>query len=793
MQQQLYKLILAGIAILMGSFPSFAQPCTPSESTVIIEVLTDNYGYECSWEVTGNNGTTTYATGGTGGVYANSTLYRDTVCVPSSSCTQFTIFDSFGDGICCAHGNGYFSVTVDGVVVGTGGNYTSTQTVDFNCPPGSACTSADTINVGGPYTASYDDHWYSFTPDSNGMYAISTCGFNTCNTKIWVYDNCGALIGETNAGTVFYDDNSGGCGNQAVVSAALSAGTTYLIRIGDSNNNCTGNVLWSLSYNGPISGCTDPTACNYNPLATVSDTCVYPGSPDCPTGPDLVLREDVLRSSMYVTTYNSTDPCQVTEQCINGMGTRNLVRFTTHIENNGTQDYYVGNPTANPNQFSNNNCHGHYHYEGYAEYILYDVNLVPIPIGFKSGFCVMDLICQNGGSYQYGCGNQGITAGCGDIYDASLDCQWIDITTVPDGDYVFVARVNWDFSPDALGRYELSYANNWGQVCFNLSRQSGAPQITVNTTNCPVFTDCAGQPYGSAVPDCNGNCNGGAIRGNINADGVRDGLDVTAYLTQILQNSINPTDCNDIFRDTTINIYDVALINNCLNDTAQCNFPNGITNIFDTAYLSIGAYDLADNYIDIYMRNPDNRVLGYQFTMGGITIDTVVSLASVVEYPENPQYAASTSRVLALSLVDSTINRSQNAQPLCRIYYSNIISNEICIESIESIVSNIYQDLMTGIEGPCIMASNTPQTTQIEFTVNVAPNPMNESTTFRFNNPSNGNIILQILDVTGKTVRSYNNLNGNEFTLQREGLPAGMYLYRLQGELGSHSGKLLMK
>jgi hypothetical protein len=143
----------------------------------------------------------------------------------------------------------------------------------------------------------------------------------------------------------------------------------------------------------------------------------------------------------------------------------------------------VGVPGPNNSQFNNQNCHGHWHYEGYAEYILFGQNNTPIPIGFKSGFCVMDLVCDHGGTGQYGCGNQGISHGCGDIYDASLDCQWIDITTLPDGNYTFIARVNWDYSPDALGRYESNYQNNWAQVCFSLSRSSGAPQMTINP-NC---------------------------------------------------------------------------------------------------------------------------------------------------------------------------------------------------------------------------------------------------------------------------------------------------------------------
>ena len=64
----------------------------------------------------------------------------------------------------------------------------------------------------------------------------------------------------------------------------------------------------------------------------------------------------------------------------------------------------------------------------------------------------MDLECSDGGTAQYGCSIMGISAGCGDIYGAGLSCQWIDITTVPDGDYTMVVRTNWDQDPDAVGK-----------------------------------------------------------------------------------------------------------------------------------------------------------------------------------------------------------------------------------------------------------------------------------------------------------------------------------------------------
>ncbi len=781
--------LFCGLFVLFFSGNAFAQPCTSGQSTAIIVVETDGYGYECSWTLASSGGTQ-YGAGGQGGTYASNMQYRDTICIPSNSCTNFTITDSYGDGICCTYGNGYFLVIVDGDTIATGGNYTASQTVDFNCPPGSSCSSPDTVIAGGPYATTYDDHWYSFTPDSNGMYEISTCTGNSCNTKIWVYELCGPVIDETNVGTIFYDDNSCGSGSQlAIVNAALAAGSRYIIRIGDYNDNCPGAVSWSITYNGPIVGCTDPTACNYNPLATVSDTCIYPGNPLCPSGPDLLLREDVLRSSMYVATYNATDACMVAENCINGLGNRQLIRFTTHIENNGTQDYYVGSPSANPTQFNTTNCHGHPHYEGYAEYVLYDVNQSATPIGFKSGFCVMDLVCDHGGSAQYGCSVMGITAGCGDIYDASLDCQWIDITTVADGDYTFVARVNWDFSPDALGRYETSYSNNWGQVCFNLSRASGAPQITINTANCPTFTDCLGVPFGSAVPDCNGNCAGSAVMGDLNTDTLSNTTDLGLYTAGILNNTLSTTNCNDLHQDTIMNVFDAALLVRCMNDPTKCNFPNGIVNIFDTAYLSIGAVNFTDNYVDIHMRNPDNKVLAYEFTMAGIAIDSVVSL---VQYPTAAQWSAATSKVLALSVNDSSINRTALAQPICRIYFNSVTGNQICINSIEGIVSDIYQALIPRIEGPCFAPSNT-QALANNFEVAITPNPLKESTRFNFSQDSQNPMTLEILDATGKQVRVFTNITGRNFEFQREGLPAGLYFYRINSEMGIRSGKMIME
>lgn len=59
------------------------------------------------------------------------TLYTTDLCLASNECYTFTISDTYGDGICCAYGSGYYTVTYDGVEVGSGGNFNYNESVDF--------------------------------------------------------------------------------------------------------------------------------------------------------------------------------------------------------------------------------------------------------------------------------------------------------------------------------------------------------------------------------------------------------------------------------------------------------------------------------------------------------------------------------------------------------------------------------------------------------------------------------------------------------------------------------------
>src|SRR5205809_427368 len=71
--------------------------------------------------------------------------------------------------------------------------------------------------------------------------------------------------------------------------------------------------------------------------------------------------------------------------------------------------------------------------------------LVQAAAGLKIGFCLLDSIRWDANApsrAKYDCGNQGIQQGWGDVYDSTLDGQWIDITGVPDGSYTLEMEVN---------------------------------------------------------------------------------------------------------------------------------------------------------------------------------------------------------------------------------------------------------------------------------------------------------------------------------------------------------------
>ncbi|MDA0732880.1 MAG: M12 family metallo-peptidase [Bacteroidetes bacterium] len=203
---------------------------------ITFTILTDNYPGETTWNVADASGTVVM----TGGPYSSSgTTYSSTVCV-DNGCYDLTINDSYGDGICCGWGTGNYVITSQGATLVSGGEFASTETVNF-------CVSGDTAGC-------TDSNACNYNPAANvddGSCEYSSCAGCTDSTAC-NYDSTATL-----------DDGSclvGGC----MIPTACNF---------DEDAGC--QLLGSCDYSS-CAGCTDSTACNYDSTATIDDEgCEY--------------------------------------------------------------------------------------------------------------------------------------------------------------------------------------------------------------------------------------------------------------------------------------------------------------------------------------------------------------------------------------------------------------------------------------------------------------------------------------------------------------------------------------
>jgi hypothetical protein len=782
--------------------------CGGDFSELRLEIDPDQYFNEVSWVISSPDGSPIYGTG----FCTSSQLANYTYCIPTGECAIFHILDSYGDGIAP---DGFYRLYLNGeqIYEDIGGYYGSGDQVEIGCPPGTSCNTALAVTEGEHTTLpGGGESWYAFTPQQNGAYVLSTCyPTNACPTKIWVYSQCDNIyVVENNLGTLFYSES--GCDtleNLAKATLYLAGNQTYYLRIGYANDAVCDSaaITFNLYYEGPVTGCTDSTACNYNPLAEISSDCIYPGDPDCPNAPDLLMREDDLRNTISLVYYDNDDVCNVEEGCFRGFGSRAVLSFLTHIQNIGEEDYYIGPTPATPetpsDQFVWDPCHHHWHYRGYAEYIVFDENNNQMPLGSKNGFCVIDLECDNGGDGKYHCNNMGISAGCGDYYDQGLPCQWVDITNIPPGNYTLVVRVNWDQSPDKVGRIEKTYANNWAQACFTLQyNNSGTPDVEFNIGDCPVVVDCAGEPAGNARLDCEGVCNGPRLMGDWNVDTLRNAGDVTAYMQTAAAGNGVATNCNDLYDDDLIDVYDAALLQECMlhgNDPQYwvyrfpCQFPTGLISPEDVVTLTLGALDTVGHTIDVEITNPYSKILGYEFDLSGIGQITQVENINAAWQGD---LIANGRRVVGLSTNEIPTGKNINATSLVRIHYDQLTDSVVCIAAIQAVVNESYQRSTALLGEPhckSVIVSGIDEQTLYTQRAVVIPNPTSGDANLFLLDASSGPYTVILSDQHGKIVHTQTNLTDSRYTFKRQNHAAGIYYFQIVGQTGVASGRFVWK
>ncbi|XP_008332780.1 protein-lysine 6-oxidase-like [Cynoglossus semilaevis] len=172
--------------------------------------------------------------------------------------------------------------------------------------------------------------------------------------------------------------------------------------------------------------------------------------------PDLVPDPYAIQAGAYVQRMQMYAlRCAAEENClarsaygpaVRDIDFRVLLRFPQKVKNQGTSDFLPVKPRY---QWDWHSCHQHYHsMDAFSNYDLLDMRTGrKVAEGHKASFCLEDTGCDAGFRRRYACTShtQGLSPGCHDLYAANIDCQWIDITDVPPGNYILRVMVNPNF------------------------------------------------------------------------------------------------------------------------------------------------------------------------------------------------------------------------------------------------------------------------------------------------------------------------------------------------------------
>ena len=460
--------------------------------------------------------------------------------------------------------------------------------------------------------------------------------FSIYETSITSIDPLDALM-NANEVSVYNNEYLSACCASLDWQTAVDLGAISSVTFGSNATDCNSYAEAQAACLGLVPGCTDSNASNYNAQATFDDG-------GCLNGPDLQVSVNTILNSLEINSFTSSDECLVAEGCITGTGERKTLRFTTTISNYGNEDFYIGQSGGVDNLNTNfywDDCHGHAHYEGYANYRLYDYpSLEPSEtIGHKNGWCVMDLggavssetpeyiTNPSSCSFTYGCTTMGISKGCSDTYGSGISCQWVDVTGLEDGEYVLAVSTNME-TDNYEPQYEINFSNNIVYVLFELETDGNQTSVVA-----------AAEFDGSAISDiCAPNSEATEIGFNFSEEVAlveNQALMPTAFLNEYYTESIQfllaeTFNVNGVIVDVdSLAINDISGFPLGLNwacEPQSCSFPVGNSCIGLSGIPTItGSFDVNISST-LYFSDPDgnSHIVTLPYTAGNSWLDNVL-------------------------------------------------------------------------------------------------------------------------------------------------------------------------
>jgi hypothetical protein len=98
-------------------------------------------------------------------------------------------------------------------------------------------------------------------------------------------------------------------------------------------------------------------------------------------------------------------------------------------------------------------------------------------------------------------------------------------------------------------------------------------------------------------------------------------------------------------------------------------------------------------------------------------------------------------------------------------------------------------DQIQALFSNCFVISGIADPDFDPFQLQISPVPFHDHTTITFINKKGSALTLTIYDINGREVRSIKNITGNSFTVNRQGMQQGIYLFSMKDEGGKTSTK----
>lgn len=226
-------------------------------------------------------------------------------------------------------------------------------------------------------------------------------------------------------------------------------------------------------------------------------------------GADLQVVAEELKVNRLTYRYIEPDSCALAEACVGGTGWRRLLQFNASEQNVGTEpvnigkvDYFLddpNNPTPNANHhvYQYSACHKHYHFNYFATFSYGGDK----DLGSKRAFCLESV--QRYSNHEHSptwspyndCAFQGITQGWGDQYNAGIECQWVDVTSIDVKDGPVTQALGLRSNPEGFlceGKPVLDASGNVTWEATDLVTDQGD---TVDRPVCDEAEDWSGNNY----------------------------------------------------------------------------------------------------------------------------------------------------------------------------------------------------------------------------------------------------------------------------------------------------------